>query len=133
MLRVANAILKRLPQQAAVLNDGGSLPKSLSALGRSVLIENERKAQKAAWIGVVDADETKIIVLTFIPPLLGACKVFGQCPVIALSSKMCHPSYYFSTGNRYPPPPLTPPKKMFWPFFPSGVTCYPTPKQYPTN
>ena len=33
VLRVANAILKRLPQQAAVLSDGGSLPKSLSALG----------------------------------------------------------------------------------------------------
>ena len=29
----ANVILKRLPQQAAVRNDGGSLPKSLSALG----------------------------------------------------------------------------------------------------
>ena len=31
--RVANVILKRLPQQAAVRNDGGSLPKSSSALG----------------------------------------------------------------------------------------------------
>ena len=33
VLRVANAIPKRLPQQAAVLIDGDSLPKSLSALG----------------------------------------------------------------------------------------------------
>ena len=33
VLRVANVILRRLPQQAAVLNDGGSLPKSSSALG----------------------------------------------------------------------------------------------------
>ena len=33
VLRVANVTPKRLPQQAAVLNDGGSLPKSLSALG----------------------------------------------------------------------------------------------------
>ena len=38
---------------------------------------------------------TKIIELTCIPPLLGAGKrVFSQCPVIALSSKMCHPSHY---------------------------------------
>ena len=30
-----------------------------------------------------------------IPPLLGACKrVFSQCPLIELSSIVCHPSYY---------------------------------------
>ena len=57
MSRVANAILKRLPQQAAVLNDGGSLPEEFINARRSVLIENERKAQKAAWLGVVAAYE----------------------------------------------------------------------------
>ena len=34
VLRVANVILKRLPQQAAVRNDGGSLPKNLFSVDR---------------------------------------------------------------------------------------------------
>ena len=56
-LRVANAILKRLPQEAAVLNDVRFSAEEFISARRSVLIENERKAQKAAWIGVVDVHE----------------------------------------------------------------------------
>ena len=76
MLRITNVILKRLPRAR-----------------RSVLIENERKARKAAWLGVVDEHVDKRVDLH--PPFLGACKrVFSQCLVIALSLKMCHPSYH---------------------------------------
>ena len=56
VLRVANVILRLLLQQAAVRNDGGFLQKSLSAR-RSVLVENERKSQKASWLGVKDVHE----------------------------------------------------------------------------
>ena len=46
-------------------------------------------------LGLESWMNTNIIVLTSIRPSLGACKrVFSQCPLIALCSKMCHPSYY---------------------------------------
>ena len=86
-----NVDLGWLRQQAAVRNDGGSLLKSISAR-RSVLIENERKPQMAAWLGVKYIDENRFDLRPFLSGSMQ--ESFQSMPLIALSSKMCHPSYY---------------------------------------
>ena len=60
---------------------------------RSVLVEHEQKVQKATWLGVEDIHGESRVDLH--PPLLVTCRrVFSQCLMIALSSKMYHPPYY---------------------------------------
>ena len=92
-LRVAGVILRMLRRQAAVRSGGGFLRKSLSALGDRCWSKTSGKCKKPC--DVESRTYTKRIMLACIPPLWVACRrVFSQCLLIALSSKMYHPPYY---------------------------------------
>ena len=65
-----------------------SVEETISAR-RSALVELERKAQNASWLGVEDVHEENRVDLH--PSLVGGMQEMKtQCPLIALSSKMCH-------------------------------------------
>ena len=71
------------------------LAEEFNSARRSVLVEHERKVHKASWRVVELKTYTKFVVLTCILLWMETCKiVLTQCLMIALSSKMCHPSYY---------------------------------------
>ena len=83
-------ILRMLRRQAAVRSGGGFLRKSLSALGDRCWSKTSGKCKKPC--DVESRTYTKRIMLACIPPFWVACRrVFSQCLLIALSSKMYHP------------------------------------------
>ena len=90
-LRVAGVILRMLRRQAAVRSGGGFRRNNLSALVDQCWLKvGGESTQKPP--GLDSKKCTKKIVLTCIRPLWEARKrVFSQCLLIALPSKMCHP------------------------------------------
>ena len=92
-LHVAGVIQWLLRRQAAVRSDGGFLRRSSSALDDQFWSNMNAKCKKP--VGLESKTYTKLIVLICIPLWLVTCRrIFRQCLMIELSSKMYHrPSY----------------------------------------